>query len=180
MVQGVAVTQDKAWDMTHETKDISNVIRSSVSYTGRNQTKLHSLTTANHRDYRSSVLSSAEVSPTGLPHTRTRSSLIPQITLAHHRSLKRRIKPMHVWRFKTHYIKKADTCSLVPTKWQRFVRCGHARTEQDTPGERKWEPTKPVRIDRQLDARRTLPTAANTRAPKPLPTTQQALQISPT
>jgi hypothetical protein len=85
---------------------------------------------------------------------------------------------MDVLHFKTHYIKTAYNCSSITDKWQKLVRYGQARTRQDTPGERKWEPTEPARIDRQLDARRILPTAANTCATKTLlPTKQQALRI---
>jgi len=141
--------------------------------------QLHSLTRTNKRGCRSSVLYSAQVSPTVLSRTQSSSFLIPQITLAHYRSLKTRIKLMGVWRFKTHCIKTEYTCSSIKVKWQKLVGYGQARTGQDTPGERKWEPTEPARIDRQLNARRILPIAANICATKTLlPTTQLALRTS--
>ena len=88
---------------------------------------------------------------------------------------------MDVWRFKTHYIKTVYTCSSITLKWQKLVEYGQSRTGQDTPGERKWEPTEPARIDRQLGAWRILPIAANICATKTLlPTTQQARRISRT
>jgi hypothetical protein len=149
--------------------------------------KLHSLTRTNKRGCRSSVLIQRKAFPTVLSHTHihthTHSSsfLMPQITLAHYRSLKTCIKIMDVWRFKTHYIKTVYTCSSITVKWQKLVGYGQVRTGQDNPGERKWEPTEPARIDRQLHARRILPGAANIRATKTLlPTTQQALRISRT